>query len=120
MMRRVNRRAAAALLALSCLLPQAALALHHHGEAAEDCAGCGQSPAFECDGADCGSREHHHHERAHDPAACQACSAACAVALLETPAFDVALASAGFDAPDAAAPAAVPSDLWHSGRGPPA
>jgi hypothetical protein len=116
----VKRRLAAAFLALVGLLPQAALALHHHEAEAADCAGCDRGPGLRCDAPDCPSREHHHHERAHDPAACQACSAVAALAFLELPAFDLALAPALLESIDPAAPAAAPSDLWRSGRGPPA
>lgn len=117
----MTRRWGAALLALACLLPQAALALHHHEheEAHADCA-CGPREAFECSDADCGSKEHHHHERAHDPASCRACSAADVAPLLHTADIDLVAVAADFEAPERAVPTARPLDLWRSGRGPPA
>jgi len=114
----MTRRWGAALLALACLLPQAALALHHDEHEAADCA-CAHEAAFECDGSDCGSREHHHHERAHDPATCRVCSHDVAPILESTDVALVAVADA-FEPSERAVTPPLPSGLWHSGRGPPA
>jgi hypothetical protein len=115
----VKRRFGAALLALACLLPQVALAVHHHEhEAAEEACGCGDRAAIECGNADCGSKEHHHHERAHDPATCRTCTNDVAP-ILEAIGVRLVTSVDVFEPAERAHPGARPIDLWRSGRGPP-
>ena len=115
----MNRRWGAALLALACLLPQAALAVHHHEHEAVEACGCGSREAFECSDADCGSKEHHHHERAHDPATCRVCTADVAP-ILEPVAVALSTSTEAFTPSERAVSEPAPLDLWRSGRGPPA